>query len=237
MNLHLALTGLFMGLAGGPHCLLMCGAACAGIASAGPAANPQRRTINLLWFQLGRLVGYSALGALAASTIQGVGWLSTQSALFRPVWTLLHAMAFLLGLVLLWRAEQPLWLQAWGQRLWQRLRPWATRHTQQGTGPLLLGCVWALMPCGLLYGALMVAALANHPAQGAAVMAAFALGSAVVLGLGPWIGLRLLRTRTPAQTGAWGVRLAGAGLVLSSGWVLWMGLVHSQAPWCITVKY
>jgi hypothetical protein len=30
------------------------------------------------------------------------------------------------------------------------------------------------------------------------------------------------------------VRLAGLALAASSGWALWMGLVHNTAPWCIT---
>jgi hypothetical protein len=51
-----------------------------------------------LWlFQLGRLAGYSALGALAAASMQGLGWLSVQSAALRPVWSLLHVAAALLG--------------------------------------------------------------------------------------------------------------------------------------------
>ncbi|HBH38337.1 MAG TPA: sulfite exporter TauE/SafE family protein, partial [Curvibacter sp.] len=35
MQTSLALTALLMGLVGGPHCIAMCGAACAGIAQAG----------------------------------------------------------------------------------------------------------------------------------------------------------------------------------------------------------
>mgnify|MGYP007017077193 CR=1 FL=1 len=27
-------------------------------------------------------------------------------------------------------------------------------------------------------------------------------------------------------------RLAGLALVVTSGWALWMGLVHDTAPWC-----
>jgi hypothetical protein len=30
------------------------------------------------------------------------------------------------------------------------------------------------------------------------------------------------------------VRLAGLGLAASSGTALWLGLVHNQAPWCVT---
>ena len=55
MTLTLAGTALLMGLAGGPHCLAMCGAACGGLARAsGP------RKVPGMWsFQGGRLVGYS----------------------------------------------------------------------------------------------------------------------------------------------------------------------------------
>ena len=33
--------------------------------------------------------------------------------------------------------------------------------------------------------------------------------------------------------GAWGMRLAGLALLLTSAWGLWMGLMHDQAPWCV----
>ena len=63
MQSSLAVTALLMGLVGGPHCVAMCGAACAGI---GQAAGP-RRTPAMLSFQAGRVIGYAALGALAAA--------------------------------------------------------------------------------------------------------------------------------------------------------------------------
>ncbi len=108
MNTTLALTALLMGLAGGPHCLAMCGAACAGIGRAAQKQTGGQGVSAMLLFQLGRVIGYSALGAVAASTMQGVGWLSTQSAVFRPVWTLMHIVAFMVGGLLLWRGEQPI---------------------------------------------------------------------------------------------------------------------------------
>jgi hypothetical protein len=65
--------------------------------------------------------------------------------------------------------------------------------------------------------------------EGAITMACFALGSGVSLSLAPWLLLKL----KVLGDGAWGIRLAGAALVATSGWALWMGLVHQQAPWCI----
>ncbi len=103
MQSSLAITALMMGVLGGPHCVAMCGAACAGL---GQAAG-ERRAQALLAFQLGRLGGYAVLGAVAAASVQGLGWLTTQSAAIRPVWTLLHLAALVLGLLLMLQARQP----------------------------------------------------------------------------------------------------------------------------------
>lgn len=224
MQSSLAFTAMLMGLAGGPHCVAMCGAACAGLAQ---AAGPRQR-YSLTAFQAGRLAGYSLVGALAAGSMQGLGWLTTQSAAIRPLWTLLHVAAMVLGLLLMWQARQPAWLDQAGRRLWQRVRAFNDRHGR--SAPWIVGVLWSLMPCGLLYSALMVAALTSSPWEGAGTMALFALGSSVSLWAGPWVWLRL----QTLGDGAWGMRLAGAALLSVSAWGLWMGLVHQQAPWCVT---
>ena len=224
MQSSLAITTLLMGLAGGPHCVAMCGAACAGLAQAAGA----RRGQALTAFQLGRLLGYSLLGALAAASVQGLGWLTTQSAAIRPVWTLLHLAAMALGVLLMLQARQPAWLDQAARRLWAKVRAFNDRYGR--AAPWMVGMLWALMPCGLLYSALMVAALTSTPLDGAMTMALFALGSSVSLWAGPWLWLRL----QTLGDGAWGMRLAGLALFSVSAWGLWMGLVHDQAPWCVT---
>lgn len=228
MQSSLALTALLMGLVGGPHCLAMCGAACAGL---GQAAGPHKNRA-LLIFQLGRMAGYSVLGGLAAASIQGLGWMTIQSAALRPVWSLFHVAATLLGLVLMAQARQPVWLESAGKKIWS-----AVRSSTQGGGsraPLVIGFVWALLPCGLLYSALLVAAMAGSAVSGATVMASFAVGTGVTMLAGPWLWLRLRGSHWGAGGGDWGVRLAGAALAASSGWALWMGLAHDAAPWCVT---
>ena len=222
MQSSLTVTALLMGLAGGPHCVAMCGAACAGL---GQAAG-ERRVQALGAFQLGRLLGYSLLGALAAASGQGLGWLTTQSAAIRPLWPLLHLAAMALGILLMLQARQPVWLDQSARRLWARVRRFQERRG--ALVPLVVGCLWALMPCGLLYSALMVAALTGTPGDGALTMGLFGLGSSVSLWAGPWLWLRLQNL----GDGAWGMRLAGLALLVVSGWGLWMGLVHDQAPWC-----
>jgi hypothetical protein len=228
MQSSLALTALLMGLVGGPHCVAMCGAACAGISqAAGPHQN------SALWvFQIGRVIGYAILGGLAAASLQGLGWLTVQSAALRPVWSLFHVAALVLGLMLLFQARQPVWLESTARKVWARTRSFAANR---GRGaPLVLGVLWALLPCGLLYSALLVAALAGSAPAGAMVMALFAVGTSVTMVLGPWLWLRLRGSPTARGDGQWGVRLAGAALAASSGWALWMALAHNAAPWCAT---
>jgi uncharacterized protein len=218
----MTISALMMGLVGGPHCVAMCGAACAGIAR---AAQPHS-TLALLKFQLSRLVGYSLMGMLAGGTVQGLGWMGQQTAVLRPLWTMMHVAALLLGLVLMWQARQPAFIDDWGQRLWRKARP--VMAGLGGKAPVVLGVGWALMPCGLLYSALLVASLSASAAQGAVVMAAFALGTMVSLAAGPWLLLRL----KDARSGGWGIRLAGLALVATSGWALWMGITQPTGLWC-----
>lgn len=231
MAAELGVAALFMGLAGGPHCVLMCGAACAGIGqAAGPGAG-----LAMARFHAGRAVGYAGMGAVAAWSLQGLGWLGGASAALRPLWSFFHLAALALGLVLLLRARQPAWLERHGRLAWDRVRPIARRRG----GQFLLGLAWALMPCGLLQAALLTAALAGDAARGAFAMLLFAAGSALALWTAPWLLLRLPahagppgRSRLGAAWSARATRLAGLALCAVSAWALWRGLVLEQAPWC-----
>ncbi|OSZ75587.1 sulfite exporter TauE/SafE family protein [Hydrogenophaga sp. IBVHS1] len=222
MQTSMAITALFMGLVGGPHCVAMCGAACAGI---GRAAG-ERSTSALMTFQFSRMLGYALFGALAAGSVQGLAWLGTNTAVLRPVWTMFHVAALLLGVVLLWQARQPAWIETLGQNVWRRARPVLGRLGPRA--PLVLGAGWALMPCGLLYSALLVASLSANAMEGAVIMALFALGTSVSLTAAPWLMLRL----RGARSGALAIRLAGLALALTSGWAIWMGITQPTGLWC-----
>ena len=87
------------------------------------------------------------------------------------------------------------------------------------------------MPCGLLYSALLVAGLAGGPAEGALVMALFALGGSVSLLAGPWLW-RSLQQRVNGWRQDWGTRLAGLFLCALAGWSLCLDVAHRVAEWC-----
>ena len=72
METPLVATTFFMGLAGGPHCIAMCGAACGGIQKSAAG-------IHIWKFHTGRLMGYATLGALAAASVNTLAWISDQT--------------------------------------------------------------------------------------------------------------------------------------------------------------
>lgn len=228
-----------MGLVGGPHCLAMCAAPCAAITRASgplvarnialPGAAPAAvsRVSKLCGFHLGRLLGYAAVGAVAAQAMGQMAWLSDHTSILHPIWVLMHLGILVWGLLMLFQAQQPQWLERGGRSLWGKVQPVLGLRG----GVLLTGMVWALMPCGLLYSAVLVAALSGSAVMGAASMVAFGVGGALWLGAAPyawrWLSGRIAQWRVE-----WGMRAAGAMLVLVSAWALWMDLVYTPSLWC-----
>ncbi|HEX2545569.1 MAG TPA: sulfite exporter TauE/SafE family protein [Ramlibacter sp.] len=223
MSLALAGTAFLMGLAGGPHCLAMCGAACGGVIR-GVGAQPVR---GMWTFQGGRLAGYTAAGAAAGAAMQSLAWLSQHTAALRPVWTVFHLAVLLWGLMLLAQARQPAWVESAGRTVWAKVRPMAQRRG----GLFATGALWVAMPCGLLYSALLVASLSGGVLEGALSMALFALGSGISLGLGPSL-LRKLQAVGNGMKKDRGTRIAGLLLAATAAWALWMDLAHRVAEWC-----
>lgn len=236
MQTALAGTALLMGLVGGPHCVAMCGAACAGVirivrapAGGGVAtlsASPRTLSASVA-FHAGRIAGYAAAGAVAAAAVQSVAFASEQVAVLRPLWVLLHVFVLAWGLTLAALGRQPPWAHRIGRSLAARLRP----LTGSTAGVLATGALWVSMPCGLLYSALMLAGLANGPAQGAGVMALFAVGSGASLVLAPWLWQRL-RSGAGAARKEWGTRLAGGLLAAVALQALWIDLSRQIEIWC-----
>jgi sulfite exporter TauE/SafE len=217
-SMSLLTAAALAGLAGSPHCVTMCGAACAAIGG--------RRASHALAFQAGRLFGYAALGAVVAASAGVLQWAAAHSALLKPLWGMFHVAVLLFGASLLWLGAQPAWVNRGAQLVWRALRV-HTLSLDTARWPFAAGALWALLPCGLLYAALMLAALADSPLDGAAVMAVFALASGMVLQLGA-VWLRRIGT----GAGRWGVRLAGVALMAASGWTIGHGLWDTVAAWC-----
>ena len=176
---------------------------------------PHRPGLRLLAYHSGRLLGYSSAGAVAAMAMQSLAWMTQQTTALRPAWTMLV------------QARQPVWIENAGRSVWARVRPVVAAPG----GVFATGFLWALMPCGLLYSALLVAALSGGALQGAVTMALFGIGSGLWLLAGPWLWLRL-RTRMNNVRESWGTRMAGFLLCGVALGALWMDLIYTPSLWC-----
>ena len=223
----LLLSAFLMGLGGMAHCAAMCGMACS-------VALPKGVPLMAL---LGRSLGYAALGAMAAASAGVIAQLGREVAFLQPFWIMLLAAAVVLGLWLAFTGRMPAMLDHWGLGVYRRTRArwqaWAAAHAGawwQPAWPLLAGALWAFLPCALLYGALMLAALAPDAAGGAAVMLVFSVPSAFGVWAAPWVLGRLLR-RSAASTGAAPPPgPAGLGTVAPVLWLRLQPVVATDAP-------
>lgn len=248
MNLALVSTAAAIGLAGGVHCVAMCASPAALVA-------PARATLP---FQAGRLLGYTLLGMVAALGAAGFSQVATHAAWVRPLWLMAHVAILLLGGWMLITGRHPAWLQQVlldsARGLLQRVQRaaglgWEVAAVGGGTeihlssriarqpSPSrvairagLIGMAWALLPCGLLYSALMLAWMSGDPATGAAAMAAFA----AISGLQLWLGQRGLLALLRAGREALAIRIAGAVTLLGAGLLLvWAAAGHNPEGFCL----
>jgi sulfite exporter TauE/SafE len=237
-------TAFVLGLTGGPHCVAMCGCIFNGLSRSGEV-HIQRASRNAistpqLALQAGRLTSYVVAGMLANISLGSLRNLAIYSAALKPLWTMTLLVAALLGLSLVVYARQPLWIESATRRMSasinQAMQAASPRFNTHGlTQRYVAGLAWALLPCGLLYSALMVTALANDALSAALAMAAFAIGSGLSLQLWSFIWQRSQSINASPRD--WqahiGTRLAGAALVAFSVWAIAHGMLQGTQAWCI----
>lgn len=202
----LTLGALFAaGLMTSVHCMGMCGSL---TLAASLAATERRSALQPLLFNLGRLVSYTAFGALAGavgSVFKLASWAS--GALMMAAAMLMLLMALQLGGAL---------------RMPSVRLPAVLKQVPAVAGPFALGLFNALMPCGPLQAMQLYALASGSALMGAASMAAFCLGTVpLLLGFGLVSNLAKGRARGIMQT-------AGAGLML----VLSVGMLYRGALSC-----
>lgn len=204
------------GLLGSGHCFGMCG----GIAgSLGALSGMGQRGMALpaLQFNLGRMLGYAVLGAIAGGIIGAAGEIMALKPMGKWLRGITAGMVLLIGLRFLldWRGLDL--IERGGAGLWRRIAPVAARFSQRHDwiGRVGLGLCWGFLPCGLVYTVLMTAASTGAAGSGAATMAAFGLGTLPAMfgmtlaapALGQFLSDRLVR------------RIVGFGLVVLAAWM------------------
>jgi len=217
-------TAFLAGLLGSGHCFGMCG----GIAgSLGALSGASNRGVALpaLQFNLGRLLGYALLGALAGGILGAAGEIMSLKPLGKWLRGLTALLVLMIGLRFLidWRGLDL--IEKGGAALWRRIMPVAVRISQRHdwVGRLGLGVCWGFLPCGLVYTVLMTAASTAGVASGAATMLAFGVGT-----LPAMLGMTMAAPALSVFLGDRFVRrIVGFGLVVLALWMLLMLLLSS----------
>lgn len=179
MNELSFLSAFLVGLAGGVHCVGMCG----GIVGAFTYAIPKGATIlpYTLAYNSGRILSYVMAGCLTG----GLGYLFSKQ---------LHQgiviLQFISGLFLFFLG---LYIAGWWQGLnkieklglyiWQFIRPWSKKLLpfKSPLYALPYGMIWGWLPCGLVYSVLTWSLASGSSEKGALIMAGFGLGTLPIM--------------------------------------------------------
>jgi sulfite exporter TauE/SafE len=182
------LTAVFVAsLVGSLHCAGMCGGIVTLCVSGRPVTTRRAWRPHVL-YNLGRLVSYATLGAVAgglgaAIDLGGsaVGWSRVATLVAGGTMIVIGGVALLRSAgVRIGGGAVPAPIRDLFARGLAVVRTWPA-----GVQPLLIGLLTGLLPCGWLYAFVVAAAGTGHPWLGAATMAVFWAGTVpVMLGLG-----------------------------------------------------
>ena len=185
-------------LVGSVHCAGMCGSfAC--LASGGDASRGGSALRSTAAYNLGRLLSYMTLGAVAGAAGAGLDKMGAVAGLARPAAIVAGVLLILWGLASL--------LATFGVRLPALAVPPALAsriargvRAVQDRPPvvrgLALGVLTAALPCGWLYAFVATSAAAGSALHGATVMAAFWTGTVPMMAA---VGLGAQRLLGPAR--------------------------------------
>lgn len=207
-----------VGLLGGTHCVGMCG----GIVGALSMGAPGRWSL-LLAYNAGRILSYSAAGAIAGALGAASLGLEGQVPVRLGLYLLANLMLIALGLYLLGITRALAFTEKAGQSLWRLIQPLTRRFLPASNvfQAFPLGVLWGWLPCGLVYSALATSLAAGSAGRGALTMLAFGLGTLPNLLLA---GIVLARLNEFVRRSA--VRLISGLLVLGFGVYGMLGLIR-----------
>jgi uncharacterized protein len=165
------LAAFITGLVGSLHCLGMCGPIA--LSLPGTAQQGWRYLLGRLLYNFGRIATYSALGGIVAMMGVAAGmfdvqrWFSLALGAVMLVLALYHFGVFGRNKL----AQDNFLTRSWRRGMGRVMR------IQGPAGMLALGLMNGILPCGLVYAGLFLAAQSTYACEGMAKMALFGLGT------------------------------------------------------------
>lgn len=218
-----------LGLVSSLHCVQMCGPIVISysVAMARDGVFHREMLLSHLCYNGGRIVTYAALGTLAGAVGSGVGMLGKLAGLAAGARLVAGAAMIVTGFLMLRvlprkalvgierRGVRALWSRSIGRLL----------VSSRALGKFGLGLLLGLLPCGLVYGALLKAVETARPVAGGLTMVAFGMGTAVTL-----FGMGLASSLAGLRMGGWGSRVAGIAILAAGAILVWRGF--TAGPVC-----
>lgn len=208
------LTPLLIGFFSGFHCIAMCGGLCAALCH-------KQNNKQVIITNLGRVITYTILGALFAGVVQGASLTIPVIAWGFWLRMLMGFMLMLTAAVLFLKNHRLMTIQK-PLPIWSKVAP-KLKQLQAKNGSsasVVKGMLWGLVPCGLLYGMLVIAATTADVFRGMSFMLFFGLGTVLPLLASQWLFRKMV-----AQGSLHRWRRLAAVLIFIIG--LWIVL----APW------
>jgi sulfite exporter TauE/SafE len=174
-------TAFVAGLAGSAHCFGMCGgmAGALGMRARMNASSAASTTLSATLYHLGRISGYAIIGAVGGALGHSAHWALSLTRYGNALRIAAGVLTVLIAIRILfrWNAFAP--LERLGARMWQKIQPLARRASSNDRwyANVAIGLLWGWLPCGLVYSIALLTMTAASAAKGAAIMAAFGLGT------------------------------------------------------------
>jgi uncharacterized protein len=211
-----------LGLVSSLHCAQMCGPIVLAYSV------PLRSTLRFgLWahcsYNLGRILTYSLLGAVAGAAGSGMGFLGHLAGIERGATIVAGVAMIITGFVMAgWIPRQIL------DRVGTKVPSILTRQaagmlkSAHAGSKFFLGLLLGFLPCGMVYAALLKAVETSSPASGALTMASFGLGTS-----GALLAIGLFSAFIPSAIARYANGLAAACVLLLGIYLFWHGVHFS----------
>ena len=213
-----------LGLVSSLHCVQMCGPIVLSYSVAVSELKKDASAVpvlmrNHLAYNAGRILTYSALGAIAGVAGGTLGLLGRLAGFGHILAIVAGALMIVVGISMLGVIPSDLL----GSSLFRIpslfLRRIAKLLSAPGSGNrFLLGLALGFLPCGLIYAALLKAMATGSAFAGAATMLAFGFGTA-----GALLVLGMFSSAIRMRINRWGSQLAAASVTLMGVVLVWRG--------------
>lgn len=207
------IAALLAGFFGSTHCVGMCGGIAGVLTHAVRNKEAAANSVLQLGFHFGRITSYCVLALALGGLLQSVSNATALQWWADLMRALAALMLIMMGLYLTrwWNGLTA--LERLGARLWARIQPTFLRRSSAMNQTFLNACIsgvlWGLLPCGLVYSALMTASLQADWLRSGLFMLLFGLGTV------PALLLSGLAVYNAAQLQRW--RVLGGLLLITFG--------------------